>query len=159
MHRFGAFPSTVLIAHRPLTVCKCIYHWGLVKLCRFRSVTVNCDLKKVPACVMRILHKSPYAFAIKCWFNDFYFELFDGIFRLCHIHMELSSVTSMNSHIHLTLLRPLIPIWHRNWYRVPAMNPLASISTAFMIQHNFEIFIYPGFILVAMFHPGFIWLW
>ena len=45
--------------------------------------------QKKSACVMRILRESRYAFTIRNWFNDFYFELFHGIFLLFHIHMEL----------------------------------------------------------------------
>ena len=94
---------------------------------------------KITMCVMRILRDSCYAFAIKCQFNEIHFELFYRIFLLFHIHMELFSVISMRHFIHLPLLHPLIPIWLRNWYRVPATKPLAPISTAFMIT------LYPSF--------------
>ena len=82
---------------------------------------------------MKILPESCYAFAIECRFNELHFELSNGIFFLFHIHMELFSVISMRRFIHLALIRPWIPIWHRNWYRVPATKLLAPISTAFMI--------------------------
>ena len=65
---------------------------------RLRSIRTKCDLKKKSACVMIILRESRYAFVIRYWFEDFYFELFHGIFLLFHIH------------IHLTLLCPLILI-------------------------------------------------
>ena len=82
---------------------------------------------------MRILRGSRYAFAITCRYNDLYFELFHGIFLLFHIHLELISFISIRCLIHLALFRPLIPIWSRNLYRLPAMEPLAPISAAFMI--------------------------
>ena len=82
---------------------------------------------------MRILRKSHYIFAIECRFNELHFELFHGRFLLSHIHIKLFSVISMRHFIHLALLHPLIQIWLRNWYKVPATKPLAPISTAFMI--------------------------
>ena len=89
---------------------------------------------KQKMCVMHILHESHYTFAIRCWFNDLYFELFHEIFPLFHIHMELFSITSMRLLIHLTLLHPLIPIWPRNWYRGPTTNPLTPISKALTLM-------------------------
>ena len=80
---------------------------------------------------MRILRKSRNALAIECRFNKIHFELFHGIFLLFHIHMELFSVISRWRFIYLTLLRPLILIWLRNYYTVPATKPQAPISTAF----------------------------
>ena len=88
---------------------------------------------------MRMLLESHYAFTIKCQFNELHFQLFHGIFLLFHIHMELFSIISMQHFIHLALLRPLILTRLRNWYRVPAMKPLAPISTALTIT------LYPSF--------------
>ena len=127
----------------------------LVSLCPIpATITIT---PQTPACVMKILRESCYAFVTRCWFIDFYFELFHRIFILFHIHMELFSVISMRC-----LLRPLIPIWPRNWCRVPATNPLAPISTAFMTaiypsysSSFFKIFIFTSFVLVALLHPAF----
>ena len=106
------------------------------------------------------------SFVIWCWFNILYFELIHGIFLLFYIFMELFFITSMRRLIHLTLLRPLIPIWPWNRYRVPATNPFAPISMAFMIilyssfsNSFFKIIISTGFILMALLHPTFIWYW
>ena len=59
---------------------------------------------------MRILRESRYAFTIECRFNELPFELFQRIFLLFHIHMEVFSVISMRRFIHLAQLRPFIPI-------------------------------------------------
>ena len=68
--------------------------------------------------------------------------------------------------IHLTLLRSLIPIWSWNYYRVPATNLLAPISTALTIMlytsfsiSFFKIFIFDDLIHVTLLHPAFIWYW
>ena len=87
---------------------------------------------------MRILRESRNAFAIECRFNELHFELFHGLFLLFHDHMELFSVISIRRFIHLAVLRPLIPIWIRNWYRVPATKLLSPTST-------FTIILYPSF--------------
>ena len=89
--------------------------------------------EKISTCVMWILRESRYTFASRCWFYDLYFELLHRIFLIFHILMKLFSVIWMRRPIHLALLHLLIPIWPRNWYRVPAMKPLAPISMAFII--------------------------
>ena len=103
---------------------------------------------------MRILHESQ--------FNELHFELFHGIFLLFHIHMEIFSVISMRRFIHLAILRLLIPIRLRNWYRVPARKPLAPISFMITLYPSFsssffKIFIFAGFTLMALIHLAFIW--
>ena len=67
------------------------------------------------------------------------FEMFHRTFLLFHIHIEQFSVTSVRCFILLLLLRRLIPICPRNWYRVPVTKPLASIFTALTIT------LYPSF--------------
>ena len=62
-----------------------------------------------------------------------YFEIFHGTFLLFHIHIEQFSVISVRRFILLLLLRRLIPICPRNWYRMPATKPLAPISTALTV--------------------------
>ena len=68
-----------------------------------------------------------------------YFEMFHGTFLLFHIHIEQFAVISIRSFIILLLLRQLIPIYPRNWFRVPAMKRLAPISTALTVM------LYPSF--------------
>ena len=86
------------------------------------------------------MRESHYSFAIKCQFNERHFELFHGIFLLFHIHMELFSVMSTRSFIHLALLRPLITIWPRNWYQVPAMKPLSTAIFNCVYTRGFDQF-------------------
>ena len=116
---------------------------------------------KISTCVMKILDESYYTFAIRCQFYELHFELFHRIFLLFHIHMELFSVISMKRFICLSLLCPLIQIWPRNWYRVPATKPLALISTAFMIMlyPSFSSsFLRSSYLLVLYSWLNFIWL-
>ena len=63
-----------------------------------------------------------------------YFEMIYKTFLLFHIHIEQFSVISVRRFILLLLLRWLIPICPRNWYKVPATKPLAPISTALTIM-------------------------
>ena len=88
-----------------------------------------------------------------------YFEMFHGTFLLFHIHIEQFSVISVRRFILLLLLRRLIPICPRNWFRVPATKPLAPISTALTVTlyHSFSssflsssyLFCNRGFVLVG----------
>ena len=50
-----------------------------------------------------------------------YFEMLHGTFLLFYIHIEQFSLISVRRFILLLLLRRLIPICPRNWYRVPAI--------------------------------------
>ena len=80
-----------------------------------------------------------------------------------HIHIELFSVISRWHFIHFALLHPLIPIWLRNWYRVPAscfyFYSFHDHVIPFLFQVFFKIFIFAGFILMALLHPAIIWFW
>ena len=55
---------------------------------------------------MRILRESRYVFVIECRFNKLHFELFQGIFLLFHIHMELFSIISMWRFIYFGSIMP-----------------------------------------------------
>ena len=79
------------------------------------------------------------AFVSRWCYNVFILKCSIGRFLLFHIHIEQFSVISVRSFILLLLLRRLIPICSRNWYRVPATKPLAPISTALTIM------LYPSF--------------
>ena len=126
--------SMVSFAHQPTSLNINVYITEALL-----SVTTKCNLKKISACVMRILYDFSYTFAIRCQFNDLYFDLFHRIFFLFHIHMKIFFIISMKCLIHLALLHPLILIWPWNWYRVPAAKPLVLICMAFMIT------LYPTF--------------
>ena len=87
---------------------KCIYHLGLIWL----TQRCNSDIwlvKNIYMCVMRIVRKSRYAFAMRFWFNDLNFNCSTGYF--------ICSISTWNYFplflclIHLALLRFLIPIW------------------------------------------------
>ena len=112
---------------------------------------------KISACIMRILRESCYAFAIMCRFKELHFELFHGIFLLFHIQMELFSVISMRHFIYLALPCPLILIWLRNTYMVPATKPLPPISTVFTVtlyKSFSSSFLRSSYLLVL-----YSWLW
>ena len=72
---FRAFLLMVLFAHWPHSL-NIKVHITEALLCWLRSVTVKC--------VMRILCESHYTIAIRCWFNNLYFELFHEYF-ICSI--------------------------------------------------------------------------
>ena len=88
----------------------------------------------------RIICEYHNAFTSKWWiWNVFHFEILHGTFLFVHIHKEPFSVISERCFMLLVRLRPLIPIWPRNWYKVPDTNPLAPISTALTVT------LYPSF--------------
>ena len=104
--------------------------------------------------------------AIKCRFNELYFEIFHRIFLLFYIHMEVLSVISMRCFIYLTLL-PLFDsdltqkLVQRACYKNYCSNFYSFYDQAipFHFRLFLKIFIFTVFILVTSVPPAFIWYW